>query len=75
MDELLNSTFFWVGVGLLAIAAVYFINMIFGGLFNARSQEQAKFPHRVATDLPRELHTKDRDEVLELKDETEIQGK
>ena len=72
MNGLFDSAFFWVGLAIVVAVALYAINSIFGGLFNARGQEQAKYPHRVATDLPRELHTKDRHEVLELKDETEM---
>jgi len=75
MDALFESVIFWVGVAIFGVVAVYAINRFLGGLAEARSQEQAKYQHRVANELPRELHTKDRDEVLDLKSQKEIEGK
>lgn len=75
MNELLDSAIFWVLVVIFAAVAIYAVNAFFGRLADARSQEQSRYPHRVANELPRELHTKDRDEVLDLKDQTETPEK
>src|SRR5208283_1828089 len=72
MNGIFESTIFWIGlVGVIVIAG-FVINYVMGSLANARVHEQCRYPHRVANELPRVLHTTDRDEVLELKSETEL---
>ena len=60
MDGSFDSIMYWVGFAIVVALALYAINAIFGGIFNARSLAQAKYPHRIATELPRVPHPKDR---------------
>ena len=58
-------------VGLFAVG----VDRLLRWMFNRASVESGRYPHRIATELPRALHKADHDEVIELKDETELAAK
>lgn len=75
MSEIFQSTLFWVGLVAFVLIGAFVIDQIFRRMVNRNTEESAQYPHRVANELPRVLHKSDHDEVIELKDQTEISGK
>ena len=71
MNEILDSAFFWVGLAVFVVTVGLIIDFLMRGLANRRSAVES--PHRVANQLPRTLHKQGYDEVLDLKDDTELQ--
>lgn len=72
MNELMQSAVFWGGLVLIIAACAVVFDQIFRRMVNWQIPEAARYPHRVANELPRILHRGDHDEVMELKDETEL---
>jgi hypothetical protein len=75
MLEVTNSPLFWIGLGAVVVGIAVMIDYIWRGVFNRLVGDERRYPHRIATQLPRVLHKADHDEVLALKDETEIASK
>ncbi|QVL33493.1 hypothetical protein KIH39_06165 [Telmatocola sphagniphila] len=70
MEKLLESTLFWIVVAILFAIALVAINFLMRKVADQQTGDPSRYPHRVANQLPRELHTSDRDEVLDLEDPT-----
>jgi hypothetical protein len=70
-----DNPLFWAGLAAVAVAIVYGIDRLFRTVVNRSNADAGRYPHRVAKQLPRTLHTPDHDEVLDLKDETELATK
>jgi len=64
-----NSIIFWGGVILFVALAMRLIDFIFRIVASRQANAEEGIRHRVANELPRTLHKKDHDEVLELVDE------
>jgi hypothetical protein len=75
MLENINSPLLWIGLGVVVVGIAVTIDYIWRGVFNRLVGDERRYPHRIATQLPRVLHKADHDEVLALKDESEMVSK
>lgn len=62
------AVLYWGVLAVMIIAGVLLVDGIIRFLVNRISRVRAAYPHRVANELPRTLHQKDGDEVIEIAD-------
>jgi hypothetical protein len=72
MSEMPQSAMIFGGLVVFAAFVVLVVEQVARRLVNCCAADANRYPHRVANELPRTLHKPDHDEVLELKDETEL---